>query len=277
MGEFEADSDPHQNISDWDSQCIETSIQDNLEQEEGGMGGEMKQVYSGGVGGERVCSKKLSVDSSMQCDEKEIAWAGSKSISEEQNPLSVFTERGTLYHFFRDSYAVTKHYNSHGGRPSYAVLPEHIRIDHKKRPDLKGVVIVAFDPNATNPARILFESKGLREACENNANQHNKTINAFAMALERRRLAINVKAVKKAKKAKKTRVKDAQQTKHGGLETITSQKKTIKEEASFREETMRREAKLEKKAMKQEDTLREKAIQREAKLHEEAIQREGNF
>jgi hypothetical protein len=195
------------------------------------MEGDSEQEYPGGVEWESVCSKQLLVDSSMQCDEKEIACAGSKSISHGQDPPSFFTEKGTLYYFYRESYAVTNHVGAQGGRSSYVVLSEHISIDYEKRPDLKGVVIVAFDPNAVNPAKILFESKGLRDACSDVEEEYNKTIDALAKALERKRLAAVTK--QKGKKAYKAKVMDAR-------------KKTVQEEAAARDKTMRREAKLQK-------------------------------
>jgi len=118
-----------------------------------------------------------------------------------------FTEKGTLYYFYRESYAVTNHVGAQGGRSSYVVLSEHISIDYEKRPDLKGVVIVNFDPNAVNPAKILFESEGLRDACSDVEEEYNKTIDALAKTLERKRLTVATK--NKGKKAYKAKVMDA--------------------------------------------------------------------
>jgi len=250
MGGFEAVSSPHENTSDCESQYSETCIDDEFDHNSGGMEGDS----GGGVEGESVYSKQLLVDSSLQCDEKEIACAGSKSISHGQDPPSFFTEKGTLYYFYRESYAVTNHVGAQGGRSSYVVLTEHISIDYEKRPDLKGVVIVVFDPNAVNPAKILFESEGLRDACSDVEEEYNKTIDALAKALERKRLAAVTK--QKGKKAYKAKVMDAR-------------KKTVQEEAAARDKTMRREAKL------QRDRGKNREID---SLHEEKLRkREGNF
>jgi len=269
MGGFEADSAPHENTSDCESQCSETCIQDEFDQDSGCMEGDSEQEYSGGVECESVCSKQLIVDSSMQCDEKEIACARSKSTSDGQDPPSFFTEKGTLYYFYRESYAVTNHVGARGGRPSYAVLSEHISIDYKKRPDLKGVVIVTFDPNAVNPAKILFESKGLRDACTDVEDEYNtgKTINAFATALERKRLAAATK--KKNKKAYQAKVMDARKTKQRGFDPTSFQKKTAQEEAAARDKTMRRTAKLQR--------VREKNREIVSLYEEKLRKREGNF
>jgi len=102
------------------------------------------------------------------------------------------------------------------------------------------IVIVAFDPNAVNPAKFLFESKGLRDACTDVEEEYNKTIDAFAMALERKRLAAATK--KKGKKAYHAKVMDARKTKQGGFDPTSFQKKTAQEEAASRDKTMRRPA-----------------------------------
>ena len=152
------------------------------------------------------------------------------------------------------------------------MLPEHISIDYKKQPDLKGVVIVTFDPNAVNPAKILFESKGLRDACTDVEDEYNtgKTINAFATALERKRLAAATN--KKVKKTYQTEVTDARKTKQGGFNPTSYHKKTVKEEAASRDKTMRWEAKLQRESIQREEN-REIVI-----LHQEKLRkREGNF
>jgi len=139
MGGFETVSGPHENTSDCESQCSKTCIHDEFDHDSGGMEGDSEEEYPGGVEWESIYSKRFLVDSSMQCDEKEIACAGSKSISHGQDPPSFFTEKGTLYYCYRESYTVTNHVGAQGGRSSYVVLSEHISINYKKRPDLKGV------------------------------------------------------------------------------------------------------------------------------------------